>query len=151
MFYKIFRLFCIIFSSNGEFYQIDYLSQQPVNMYNDCLLLGNVKNCRKEMQIFVYMWTKILYQGITKSNFSLHQLVIKSKVKQNKRNVKPDNVKRNVIYFHTIDYCDIQSCIACFTFCMSKGYFSTIFCNYIFYILDHEIVMLSRHILLMRN
>ena len=42
-FYQIFRLFCIIFMLNGEFeYQIDYLSQQPVNMYNDCFLLGNV-------------------------------------------------------------------------------------------------------------
>ena len=30
---------------NGEFeYQIDYLSQSAVNMYNDCFLLGNVKN-----------------------------------------------------------------------------------------------------------
>ena len=75
-------------------------------MCNDCFLLGNV-NCRKELVIIVYMWTKILYKGINKSNFSLHQLVIKSKVKQNKRNVKPDDVKTNVIYFHTINYCDI--------------------------------------------
>ena len=44
------------------------------------------------------MWTKILYKGINKSNFSLHQLVIKRKEKQNKRNVKHD-VKTNVIYF----------------------------------------------------
>ena len=28
---------------NGEFeYQINYLSQKPVNIYNDCFLLGNV-------------------------------------------------------------------------------------------------------------
>ena len=41
-FYRIFRLFCILFMLNGEFEcQIDYLSQ-PVNMYNDCFLLGNV-------------------------------------------------------------------------------------------------------------
>ena len=52
------------------------------------------------------MWTKILYKGINKSNFSLHQLVIKRK-KQNKRNVKHDDVKANVIYFRTINYCDI--------------------------------------------
>ena len=45
------------------------------------------------------MWTKILYKGINKSNFSLHQLVIKRKEKQNKRNVKHDDVKTNVIYF----------------------------------------------------
>ena len=44
-FYQIFQLFCIIFMLNGEFeYQIDYLSQSAVNMYNDCFLLGNVKN-----------------------------------------------------------------------------------------------------------
>ena len=30
------------------------------------------------------MWTKILYKGINKSNFSLHQLVIKRKTKQKK-------------------------------------------------------------------
>ena len=42
-FYQIFRLFCIIFVLNGEFeYHIDHLSQEPVNMYNDCFLLGNV-------------------------------------------------------------------------------------------------------------
>ena len=42
-FYQIFWLFCIMFMLNGEFeYEIDYLSQQPVNMYNDCFLLGNV-------------------------------------------------------------------------------------------------------------
>ena len=62
---------------------------------------------RKEIQIIVYMWTKILYKGINKSNFSLHQLVIKRKEKQNKRNVKHDDVKTNVIYFRTINYCDI--------------------------------------------
>ena len=38
------------------------------------------------------MWTKILYKEINKSNFSLHQLVIKRKEKQNKRNVKNDDV-----------------------------------------------------------
>ena len=75
-------------------------------MCNDCFLLGNVKNCRKEIVIIVYMWTKILYKGINKSNFSLHQLVIKRKEKQNKRNVKHD-VKTNAIYFRTINYCDI--------------------------------------------
>ena len=53
------------------------------------------------------MWTKILYKGINKSNFSLHQLVIKRKEKQNKRNVKHDNVKSDVIYVWTINYCDI--------------------------------------------
>ena len=74
-------------------------------MCNDCFLLGNV-NCRKELVIIVYMWTKILYKGINKSNFSLHQLVIKRKEKQNKRNVKHDDVKANVI-FRTINYCDI--------------------------------------------
>ena len=56
---------------------------------------------RKEIQIIVYMWTKILCKGINKSNFSLHQLVIKRKQKQNKRNVK------HVIYFCTINYGDI--------------------------------------------
>ena len=40
------------------------------------------------------MWTKILYKGINKSNFSLHQLVIKRKEKQNKRNVKHDDVNK---------------------------------------------------------
>ena len=30
------------------------------------------------------MWTKILYKGINKSNFSLHQLVIKRKEKKTK-------------------------------------------------------------------
>ena len=50
------------------------------------------------------MWTKILYKGINQSNFSLHQLVIKRKEKQNKRNVKHDDVKTNVIYFRTINY-----------------------------------------------
>ena len=53
------------------------------------------------------MWTKILYKGINKSNFSLHQLVLKRKEKQNKRNVKHDDVKTNVINFCTINYCDI--------------------------------------------
>ena len=53
------------------------------------------------------MWTKILYKGINKSNFSLHQLVIKRKEKQNKRNVKYDDVKTNVIYFRTKNYGDI--------------------------------------------
>ena len=53
------------------------------------------------------MWTKILYERINKSNFSLHQLVIKRKAKQNKRNVKTDDVKANVIYFRMINYCDI--------------------------------------------
>ena len=48
-----------------------------------------------------------LIQGINKNNFSLHQLVIKRKEKQNKRNVKHDDVKTNVIYFRTINYCDI--------------------------------------------
>ena len=47
---------------------------------------------RKEIQIIVYMWTKILYKEIKKSSFSLHQLVIKRKEKQNKRNVKHDDV-----------------------------------------------------------
>ena len=40
---------------------------------------------RKEIQIIVYMWTKILYKGINESNFSLHELVIKRKEKQNKK------------------------------------------------------------------
>ena len=53
------------------------------------------------------MWTKILCKGINKSNCSFHQLVIKRKGKQNKRNVKHDDVKTNVIYFGTINYCDI--------------------------------------------
>ena len=53
------------------------------------------------------MWTKILYKEINKSNFSLHQLVIKRKEKQNKRNVEHDNVKTNVICFCAINYCDI--------------------------------------------
>ena len=48
-----------------------------------------------------------LIQGINKNNFSLHQLVIKRKEKQNKRNIKHDDVKTNVIYFRTINYCDI--------------------------------------------
>ena len=52
------------------------------------------------------MWTKTLYKGINKSNFSLHQLVIKRKEKQSKRNVKHD-VIANAIYFSTIKYCDI--------------------------------------------
>ena len=61
------------------------------------------------------MCTKILCKGINKSNFSsasnitsfsLHQLVIKRKEKQNKRNVKHDDAKTNVIYFRTINYCD---------------------------------------------
>ena len=51
------------------------------------------------------MWTKILYKGINKRNFLLHQLVIKGK--QNKKNVKHDDVKTNVIYFRMINYCDI--------------------------------------------
>ena len=50
------------------------------------------------------MWTKILYKGIKESNFSLHQLVIKRKEKQNKRNVKHDDVKTSVIYFRTTNY-----------------------------------------------
>ena len=53
------------------------------------------------------MRAKTLCKGINKSNFSLHQLVIKRKEKQNKRNVKHDDVKTNVIYFRTINYCDI--------------------------------------------
>ena len=53
------------------------------------------------------MWTKILCKGINKSYFSLHQLVIIRKEKQNKRNVKHDDVKTNVIHFRTINYCDI--------------------------------------------
>ena len=53
------------------------------------------------------MWTKILYKGLNKSNFSLHQLVMKRKEKQSKRNVKHDDVKTNIIYFRTINYCDI--------------------------------------------
>ena len=53
------------------------------------------------------MWIKILYKGINKSNFSLYQLVIKRKGKQNKRNVKHNDVKTNVIYFRTMNYCDI--------------------------------------------
>ena len=61
--------------------------------------------CRKEIQVIVYMWTKILYKEINKSNFSLHQLVIKRKEKQNKRNVKYDDVKTN--YLRTINYFDI--------------------------------------------
>ena len=62
------------------------------------------------------MWTKILYKGINKSNFSLQQLVIKRKEKQNKKNVKHDDVKTNVIYLRTINYCDIHSCKACLIF-----------------------------------
>ena len=87
-------------------------------MYNDCFLFWNVyklpnsvsecsNKLRKEIQIIVYMWTKILYKGINKSNFSLHHLVVKRKEKQSKRNVKHDDVKTNVIYFRTINYCDI--------------------------------------------
>ena len=53
------------------------------------------------------MWTKILYKGINKSNFSLHQLVINRKQKQNKINVKHDGFKTIVIYFRMINYCDI--------------------------------------------
>ena len=53
------------------------------------------------------MWTKILYKGLNKSNFSLHQLVMKRKEKQSKRNVKYDDVKTNIIYFRAINYCDI--------------------------------------------
>ena len=130
-------------------------------MYNDCFLFWNVyklpnsvsecsNKLRKEIQIIVYMWTKILYKGINKSNFSLHHLVVKRKEKQSKRNVKHDDVKTNVIYFRTINYCSIYSCAACLSFCTSKGDFGTIFCNDIFYILDHQKVMLSRHIILMR-
>ena len=48
-----------------------------------------------------------LIKRINKSIFLLHQLVIKRKEKQNKRNVKHDDVKTNVIYFRTINYCDI--------------------------------------------
>ena len=63
-------------------------------------LPNSVSKCsdkwRKEIQIIVYMWTKILHKGIKKSNFSLHQLAIKRK-KQNKRTVKHDDVKTNVI------------------------------------------------------
>ena len=62
---------------------------------------------RNEIQIIVYMWTKILYKGTKKSNFLLHQLEIKIKEKQNKRNLKHDDVKTNVIYFRTINYCGI--------------------------------------------
>ena len=53
------------------------------------------------------MWTKILYKRINKSNFSLHQLVIKRKKKQNKGNVKHDDLKTNVIYFRATNYSDI--------------------------------------------
>ena len=53
------------------------------------------------------MWTKILYKGINKSNFSLHQLAIKRKEKQNKGNVNHDDVKTSFIFFRTINYCDI--------------------------------------------
>ena len=95
--------------------------------------------------------TKISYKGINKSNFCLYQLVIKRKEKQNERNLKRDDVKTNAIYFRTINYYDIYSCIACLSFCTSKGYFGTCFGNYIFYILDHQLAMLSRHILLMRH
>ena len=63
---------------------------------------------RKEIQIIVYIWTKILHKEIKKNNFSLHQLVIKRKEKQNKRNVKHDDVKTNVIYFRTINYCEFR-------------------------------------------
>ena len=66
------------------------------------------------------MWTKILHNGINKSNFSLHQLVIKRKEKQNKRNVKHDDVRTNVIQFRTINYYDIQSCIACLASARAK-------------------------------
>ena len=86
-------------------------------MYNDCSLRKCIKSpnsvsaCsnkwRKEIQTIVYMSTKILYKGKNKSNFSLHQLVIKRKEKQSKRNVKHDDVKKNVTYFRTIKYCDI--------------------------------------------
>ena len=80
--------------------------------YRECIKSPNsVDECsnkwRKNIQITVYMWTKILCKGINKSNFSLHQLVIKRKGKQNKKNVKHDDVKTNVIYFLTINYCDI--------------------------------------------
>ena len=54
------------------------------------------------------MWIKILFKGINKSNFSLHQLVIKKKQKQNKGNVKHDDVKTNIIYFRTINYFTIR-------------------------------------------
>ena len=53
------------------------------------------------------MWTNILYKGINKSNFSLHQLVMKRKEKQNKIKLKHDDVKTNVLYFGSINYCDI--------------------------------------------
>ena len=53
----------------------------------------------KEIQIIVYMWTKILFKRINKSSFSLYQLITKRKEKQSKRNVKHDDVKTNVIYF----------------------------------------------------
>ena len=56
--------------------------------------------------MIVYMWTKVLYKGINKSNFSLHKLVINRKEKQNKRNVEHNDIKTNVIYFRTINYCD---------------------------------------------
>ena len=46
-----------------------------------------------------------LIQGNKKSSFSLHQLVIKRKEKQNKRNVKHDDVKTN--YLRTTNYFDI--------------------------------------------
>ena len=48
-----------------------------------------------------------LIKRINKSIFLLHQLVIKRKEKQKKRNVKHDNVKSDVIYVCTINYCDI--------------------------------------------
>ena len=46
------------------------------------------KKWRKEIQIIVYMWTKILFKGINKSNFSLYQLVIKKKRKTKQKKCK---------------------------------------------------------------
>ena len=46
------------------------------------------------------MWTKILCKGINESNFSLHRLVLKRKGKQNKRNVKHDDVNTCHLFSH---------------------------------------------------
>ena len=54
----------------------------------------------KEIQIIVYIWTKILCKRINKSNFSLHQLVIERNEKQNKRNVKHDDVNKCLLFLH---------------------------------------------------
>ena len=117
-FYQIFRLFCITFV-NWRIWMSDRLFITIASKYVYWLL--SLRECkkwpdsvgefcnkwRKEIQIIVYMWSKILYEGINKSDFSLHQLVIKRKEKQIKRNVKYHDFKTNVIYFRTINYCDI--------------------------------------------